>query len=401
MLACAACAGPEPHVPWSGTIVDSAGVRVVVSPEEGLWSSGEAWVAVEEFRIGNFGGDPRYQFAQVGSISLTEAGGLLVMDRQTRELREFTEDGEFVRAIGSPGEGPGEFGRGVADVFAGAGDTLLVPDVRNRRIQRFAPDGTFVDAASLDLAAYRALRFGWSAGARQGVAQVRPAVVLREGSDSSVVDELRRVESDGSLGAVLLELPAGGLLGAQGSLRYFTPEPVWGLTDSLTVLFGVNDRYRISRYDRSGTLRSVVARDREPRPLTDRDLRAFYAYLDRAWLDAGVPPSQLSANRARVSFADNLPAFSAVHEGPDGTLWVQPVQAPGALSDEAIERYNFIEDFGSRAWDVYDREGHFLGVVEMPPRVQPRLFSGGVIYAVARDELDVQYVVRLRIVRPE
>jgi hypothetical protein len=79
-------------------------------------------------------------------------------------------------------------------------------------------------------------------------------------------------------------------------------------------------------------------------------------------------------------------------------LWVQPVQAPGLLSDEEIELYNFIEDFGSYDWDVFDGEGRYLGVVPMPPRFTPRVFLGDKIYGVQRDEVDVQYVVRVRVV---
>ena len=45
------------------------------------------------------------------------------------------------------------------------------------------------------------------------------------------------------------------------------------------------------------------------------------------------------------------------------------------------------------------REGRFLGVVSMPPKFQPRLFVGDAIYGVQRDELDVQYVVRVRVVK--
>ena len=45
-----------------------------------------------------------------------------------------------------------------------------------------------------------------------------------------------------------------------------------------------------------------------------------------------------------------------------------------------------------------DREGKFLGVVTMPSRFQPRLFHEDKIYGVWRDDLDVQYVMRLRIV---
>ena len=77
----------------------------------------------------------------------------------------------------------------------------------------------------------------------------------------------------------------------------------------------------------------------------------------------------------------------------------QRVQRPGALSDDEIDRYNFVEEFGSVEWDVFDGEGRYLGVVSMPPRFQARSFVGDGIYGVIRDGLDVPYVVRLRVVR--
>ena len=138
---------------------------------------------------------------------------------------------------------------------------------------------------------------------------------------------------------------------------------------------------------------------REPVPITDRDIRAFFAYLDRAWLRAGVAPSQLAANHQLVSFNETLPVYASFHMGPEGSLWVQPVRSPGEMSDEEIELYNFVEDFGGPDWEVFDPAGRFLGVVTMPKRFTPRLFLDDFIYGVQRDELDVQYVVRLRIER--
>ncbi len=53
---------------------------------------------------------------------------------------------------------------------------------------------------------------------------------------------------------------------------------------------------------------------------------------------------------------------------------------------------------GAGEWDVFDAAGWFLGVVTMPPDFAPMLFVHDQIYGIWRDELDVQYVVRLRLV---
>jgi hypothetical protein len=338
---------------------------------------------------------------------------VVVVDRQAGSVRVFAADGTFSHEIGRPGSGPGEFQPGVADAWVGPGDTLLVPDVRNRRIHRFAPDGAFIDDSPIDVARHRPLRFRWNAATSTAVVQLRlncPGAPPREadpnaapGADSTAaavsppMDELRAVRSDGSFGDVIMRLPSGGLFAAGEGITYFTPEPVWAITDSLTVFSGVNDRYRIGARGRDGSLRRVLTMPHAPREITERDIRAFFAYLDAQWLALGVPPSRLAENRSRVAFAETFPAYYQFFPGPQGTLWVQPVRAPGEMTDEEIEHYDFVEDFGASEWEVFDRQGRFLGRVAMPPRFQPRIFEDDLIYGVVRDELDIHYVARMRI----
>ena len=396
LLFLAAACSPKAHsTRWTGTQTDSAGIVLVENTDRGMWSESDRWVVEEDLRIGSLGGDPDYQFGQIGTIAISSEGDILVSDRHLRQVRVFSKEGTYLRSIGVPGSGPGELGRGAVDVLLTVGDTLLVPDTQNRRINRFGPDGTSLESFPLDPAKERPLRFNWNPVSHAITAQVRPAPA-ESGSARTSVDAIRVVETSGAFGDTLLEMPSGGLFD-RGGLRYFTPEPMWDVTDSLTVVYAVNNDYRISFYGRDGSLQRIVRRAFEPRPITDRDIRAFFAYLDRAWLDAGVPPSMLEANHQRISFAEFLPAFASFQIGYGGSLWVQPVRSPATLSEEEIERYNFVEDFGASDWDVFDRAGRYLGVVNMPPRFQPRLFHEAVIYGVWRDELDVQYVVRLHV----
>ena len=77
---------------------------------------------------------------------------------------------------------------------------------------------------------------------------------------------------------------------------------------------------------------------------------------------------------------------------------MQHIQAASELSEDEYENWNPIEDQGASEWDVFDAQGRFFGTISMPRRFAPRIFRGDKIYGVWRDELDVQYVVRLRIV---
>ena len=120
--------------------------------------------------------------------------------------------------------------------------------------------------------------------------------------------------------------------------------------------------------------------------------------LERRWAELGNPPELVRQLRNRLHFADFFPAFQAVVAGPLGTIWVQHVQPASELSEEDFVSFSISEDFGAPKWDVFDNEGRFLGVVAMPRRFKPMVFRGDRIYGVWRDELDVQYLVRLRIV---
>ena len=57
-----------------------------------------------------------------------------------------------------------------------------------------------------------------------------------------------------------------------------------------------------------------------------------------------------------------------------------------------------MEDLDAPEWHVFDSEERYLGVVTMPEQFTPSPFRDDKVYGVWRDELNGEYVVRLRIV---
>lgn len=90
-----------------------------------------------------------------------------------------------------------------------------------------------------------------------------------------------------------------------------------------------------------------------------------------------------------------LPAYQAVAWGPLGTIWVQHVKPASRLDAQELKVY---QERPSADWDVFDREGRFLGVVMMPARFRPMVFRDDRIYGLWRDDRDVSYALRLRVV---
>lgn len=51
--------------------------------------------------------------------------------------------------------------------------------------------------------------------------------------------------------------------------------------------------------------------------------------------------------------------------------------------------------------DVFEPDGSYRGRLDLPGGFTPRRFMKGSVYGVARDELDVSYALRYRLMEPQ
>jgi hypothetical protein len=399
-LVFAACTGGDS---WTGTVTDSAGVAIIENPATGLWNSSSQWSLEEELRIGSLEGDLEYQFGQIGLIAVDSRDRIFVLDMQARDVRVFSPDGMYEQTIGQPGSGPGELGAQVGALFMGPGDTLLVPDLANQRVNRYAPNGTSLGSFPLRLEEGLPMSI---VATRTGVVaeQVRP-LSLPEQPALDSMDFIVTLATDGSVLDTLMRFPPGAgidLSNERGPQRtLFAAEPVWTLSDDMNLFFGITNEYRISVFDPEGNLRRIVTKPVEPPPVTERDKEMMWEVIEQQVRDA-VPPEAfmefMQRARQSIGFAEYFPAFVSMSIGPNGSIWVQHLRPPAEVTEEELETYDMTQDIGSRDWDVFDPDGRYMGVVTMPDRFTPRAFVDDRVYGVWRDELDVQYVARMRIV---
>ncbi len=391
------CAGGDGS--WSGSISDSAGVVMVSNTDQGTWSSSGQWTLDEELRIGTVEGDQNLMFGTVGMIAVDSEGNLYVMDSQAQRVQVFSAGGEFLRTIGGPGGGPGELGRGVAFCLMAAGDILTIPDLANQRINRFSTDGEVLPSSPLSFdngipALFRATDDG------RIVYQIRPMPMPGQATPPDSMDTILVLNPDGTPGDTIMRFKSGETVTMRGGaprITIYSPEPAWDVTSDERVLFGVSDSYRFGVYS-NGEPERIITKPFERQPVTENDQQAAISFIEQAAIAQGAPPQALEQLRSIISFGEYMPAFSAILSGPQQTIWVQHIQSAGDLSEEELADFDIIQDAGAPEWDVFDADGRYLGVVTMPPRFTPRGFHGDRMYGVWRDELDVQYVTRMRIV---
>ena len=143
-LALAAC-GEEPPPPITELSIDTLadGSVLVSNPPNGLWDAnpGARWRLVESLRIGSAVAEETDAFGNVASFTLDGLGRLWIGDSQGKDVRVFDADGQFVRTVGQPGEGPGEFGS-VRSVRPGPEGHIWVTDSDLGRYEIFDTAGT-------------------------------------------------------------------------------------------------------------------------------------------------------------------------------------------------------------------------------------------------------------------
>ena len=148
----AACASADRATTDGFTSTDSAGFTIATNTMSGTaLKSVFAVDSAPRLRIGVEAGEEPLQFDQITGVARLDGGRIAVANGRPAEVRIFSPAGEFLSAVGSAGQGPGEFQR-LSAVIAGSGDTVFAVDPMYMRIHRYTIGGGHVGTttASLD-----------------------------------------------------------------------------------------------------------------------------------------------------------------------------------------------------------------------------------------------------------
>ena len=387
---------------WTAAI-DTIGDTVVVRTVSGhVWESDRELIS--EVSIGVLEGEDQYQFGRVRAFDVDDAGRMFVYDSHVPIIRVYGPDGTWLRDIGREGEGPGEYKQPDSGLAVLPEGRVAIRDPGTGRITRYTADGEYDGFYRI------AGSFNTSNPMISDTSGTlaTPIVTNLGASVFEWKSGHARYYPDGTVDTV--ETPDLGYEAAQLSAEKegsssinqvpFSPLQVDVYSPFGYYIAGVNADYSFDLLRPEGVLR--ISKSYESVPVDPGE-----AESERERVTANFRQSYPGWKWNGPPIPDTKPAFQQIHPAADGRIWVR-VPAPSERYLDAAEQKAEEERLGRPVnpfrepvrFDVFESTGEYLGRVSAPDgfsaRWPPPVFRGDTVWAVVRDEYDVQRLQRFR-----
>ena len=405
-LLLAAC-GTDSTATRAGVEVETIGDTTVVRTLSGSVWGAEATL-VPEVTIGRLDGPEEYLFGSIYNVAVDDDGRVYVLDGQVQQVRVFDSEGTHLETMSRRGQGPGELNNAMS-VAALPDGRVVAHDLGDMMIKVVGPGD--------------AERDHWASPAGAVVLPVKPLRIDRNGrilvmsagtaASGDVVEYVRVMAPGGELldslsppGVgfeppsleVRLSIPIGGRSTFPHAIP-FTARHYWTVHPNGQFATGISSDYRVDLQTDDGVLR--IERAWEPVSMSEAE-RGYHTESTTAALQRTQP--NWSWNGPPIP--ETKRPFRGLVAGRDGRIWVQLWTEARPVVNEDHDpnnpRSQPVSWQSPVRYDAFEPDGTYLGALATPdgflasPAVP--VFDGDHVWAVTRDELEVQRVVRYRIV---
>jgi len=309
----------------------------------------------EDLSLGAKGESEESMLLEPAVVDADEAGNIYVLDRKAVQIKVFDPQGNFLRAIGRSGQGPGEF-QDPRYFQITPQKNILVTDPMSRRVTVFSLEGQWMK----DLSTGKMWMFLSAKMAPNGDI-VGSHTIMDQEARTELVRFNANMEPVGTVASV--PFPRYPVLNP-----YF-PRLYFALTPEGNVIWGVTTEYEFHVVNREGkTLRKIIKKY-DPEILTqeDRDRTA-----KEFWGEEGPPPD------AQVEWPKYFPPVEDFILDDRGWLFVRP--------------FVKVKTAGGVFYDVFDAEGKYIARVSLPARA--RKIKSGKLYTIEEDKEGLLHVKR-------
>ena len=286
-------------------------------------------------------------------LDIDQTGNIYIIDSKAVQIKVYDPQGNFIRAIGKRGQGPGEFQR-PTNIQITAQQNIFVCDPGSRRVIFFSLDGQFIKELS---------------GSKMWMfsdAKVDPngdIVGSHTIMDQEARTELIRFNSNMEPLLTVTSVPIAKI----PVFNPYFPFIYFGLTADGNVLWGITTEYVFNVVNPEGKTIKKIIKNYDPEKLTkeDQERRA-----KEIWGEEGPSPD------VRVEWPDNFPAFQDFVMDEHGWLYVRP------YTKEKVEK--------GVIYDVFDADGRYVARVVLPDRAMAVKY--GKLYTIEEDEEGMRLV---------
>ncbi len=408
---------------------DPAGADIALAP-----------VLEDVYTVGAMEGEDWEIFGRIRSVDFDENGNLHILDSQADRVVVVGPDGDFVRTVGKPGEGPGEFSS-LRDLVVHRNGSYAVLTFGS--IHLFDADGEFTGTVPADMTTGMPMRAQGLPDGRLVSSNVIRMNMLGSGGSVRVVtsdDPEGRAIEVFSLEEGMSELlytawelpeedPEDGAISVSGSstaasisMRMSAPKAfvpglhVGVLTDGrIAVVDSVG--YRVKLVGMGGSVTGTLERPIAPTVVTEAIREAERERRRAAREEGNTPGGEVEVMSVRGTAGTSASALSSLN--PDN---VQSIQVMGGsvedmtFADEIPVIDGIAVDWADRIWiertgehgqgpgpiDIMTVDGRYVGTLPADGLRTPWAFGpNGLAAFVESDEYDVQTVrvVRLSLER--
>jgi hypothetical protein len=300
--------------------------------------------------------DPDRAFSQVSSFVVDDDGTIYALDFKEQKVKVFDSDGQFVRAFGEKGQGPGEL-QMPSGIHIAPDNELAVDDAQAKKIVYFTKEGKYKREVTYvtRLALVNLLMdpFGNFVGREMKL----------EGNE--MFFEIVKFDNEMN---VLFSLDKIGfpvfLPGSGNKINMMDMMSIYQFDGSGNIYYGRKRDYEIKMYTPEGKLAKSIRKEFRPQKISEKDKEEMLSRLDN------VPNTGPVNLRDMFEFPKVFPPFQLFTLDEKGRIFVRTWEK-GPEKDEFVH-------------DIFDSEGRFIS--QFTSKINVSVWKNGKAYAIDENE---------------
>lgn len=300
---------------------------------------------------------------QPGRYAVDQDGNIYISESADAIIKVFDPDGNYIRMIGSKGQGPGEF-QTIGDMAFLPDGRLIVMDWRSRRTSIFSPEGNFLHSFQWKNSHFRLYLISDSSLTTDENIYGEKRHLFVKTFDFSGTE----LVSFGEFTPAEFKILRRDNISFSISLPYAPYSTFAGDRNNQLLYHCMNDNYMIEVFDRNGKLIRKTDRPYVPVPFTDKDAEDYIAGFDE-----GREQDKVFVDMAKdVPFPKVKTVTERMFVDDDGNLWVQTHEE----KEQDGKTYT--------AYDICNKDGFYDASIWSD--ITPGLFANGKMYRRHTDE---------------